>query len=116
LNAVVAPKRLELLHELLPTATVMGLLIDPTDPANAETTTRDLQAASRSLGLKLHILNASTEPDFDPVFANLVQLRAGSCSAAVRFFTPAANSSPHWHCATRCRRSTKAARSSRPAA
>src|SRR5262245_40842311 len=77
LNAVVAPKRLELLHELLPTATVMGLLIDPTDPANAETTTGDLQAASRSLGLKLHILNASTERDFDPVFANLVQLRAG---------------------------------------
>jgi ABC-type uncharacterized transport system substrate-binding protein len=77
LNAVVAPKRLELLHELLPTATVMGLLIDPTDPANAETITRDLQAASRSLGLKLHILNASTERDFDPVFANLVQLRAG---------------------------------------
>jgi ABC-type uncharacterized transport system substrate-binding protein len=77
LNAVVAPKRLELLHELLPTATVMGLLIDPTDPANAETTTRDLQAASRSLGRKLHILNASTERDFDPVFANLVQLRAG---------------------------------------
>jgi putative ABC transport system substrate-binding protein len=55
----------------------MGLLIDPTDPANAETITRDLQAASRSLGLKLHILNASTERDFDPVFANLVQLRAG---------------------------------------
>jgi putative tryptophan/tyrosine transport system substrate-binding protein len=52
LNAVVAPKRLELLHELLPTATVMGLLIDPTDPANAETITRDLQAASRSLGLR----------------------------------------------------------------
>jgi putative tryptophan/tyrosine transport system substrate-binding protein len=77
LNVVVAPKRLELLHELLPTATVMGLLIDPSDPANAETTTRDLQAAARSLSLELHILNASTERDFDAVFTNLIQLRAG---------------------------------------
>jgi putative tryptophan/tyrosine transport system substrate-binding protein len=77
LNVVVAPKRLELLHELLPTASVMALLIDPADPASAETTTRDLQAAARSLGLELHILNASTERDFEAVFAKLIQLRAG---------------------------------------
>jgi putative tryptophan/tyrosine transport system substrate-binding protein len=44
LNIVVAPKRLELLHELVPTATAMVLLIDPTDPAVVEATTRDLQA------------------------------------------------------------------------
>src|SRR5258706_10972650 len=50
LNAVVAPKRLELLHELLPTATVMALLVNPTDSAAlAETTARDLQTAAHSL-------------------------------------------------------------------
>jgi len=77
LNVMVAPKRLELLHELVPTATVIALLIDPTDPSGAEITTRDLQAAAHTLGLKLHVLNASTERDFDAVFANLIQLRAG---------------------------------------
>ncbi len=77
LNSVVAPKRLELLHELLPTATVMALLVNPTDSALAETTARDLQTAAHSLGLKLHVLNASTERDFDAVFAKLIELRAG---------------------------------------
>jgi ABC-type uncharacterized transport system substrate-binding protein len=77
LNVEVGPKRLELLHELVPTATVMALLVDPTDPASSETTTRDLQAAAHSLGLELHVLNASTERDFDAVFAQLIQLRAG---------------------------------------
>ena len=77
LNLEVAPKRLELLHELLPAATVMALLVNPTDSVLAETTTRDLQAAAHSLGLKLHVLNASTERDFDGVFAQLVQLGAG---------------------------------------
>jgi putative tryptophan/tyrosine transport system substrate-binding protein len=48
LNIVAAPKRLELLHELVPTATAMVLLIDPTDPAVVEATTRDLQAAANN--------------------------------------------------------------------
>ena len=77
LNVVVAPKRLELLHEMVPNARVMALLIDPTDPTSAETTTRDVQAVARSIGLELHVLNASTERDFDAIFANVVQLRAG---------------------------------------
>jgi len=77
LNVVVAPKRLELLHEMVPNARVMTLLIDPTDPTSAETTTRDVQAVARSIGLELHVLNASTERDFDAIFANVVQLRAG---------------------------------------
>jgi putative tryptophan/tyrosine transport system substrate-binding protein len=77
LNVVVAPKRLELLHELVPNARVMALLIDPTDPTSAETTTRDVQAVAHSFGVELHVLNASSERDFDAVFANLVQLRAG---------------------------------------
>ena len=77
LNVVVAPKRLELLHELVPNARVMALLIDPTDPTSAGTTTKDVQAVAHSFGLELHVLNASSERDFDAVFANLVQLRAG---------------------------------------
>jgi ABC-type uncharacterized transport system substrate-binding protein len=77
LSSVVAPKRLELLHELVPTATVMALLVNPTDPAPAESVSRASQAAAHTLGLELHVLNASTEGDFDAVFARLIQLRVG---------------------------------------
>jgi putative ABC transport system substrate-binding protein len=72
----VAPKRLELLHQFLPTASVMALLVDPSVATLAETQSRNAQSAAHSLGLELHILNASTERDFDAVFANLIQLRA----------------------------------------
>jgi putative ABC transport system substrate-binding protein len=77
LNVEVAPKRLELLHELVPTASVIALLINPTNPALAEPVSRASQAASHALGLDLHVLNASTEGDFDGVFASVIQLRAG---------------------------------------
>ncbi len=70
------PKRLELLRELVPTATVIALLINPTSPT-AEIQSRNMQAAARNLGLQLHVLHASTERDFDTVFATLAQLRAG---------------------------------------
>ena len=73
----VAPKRLELLHELLPTASVVALLVNPTNPTVAEAYIMEVQAAARTLGLELHVLNASTERDFDEVFAKLIQLRAG---------------------------------------
>jgi putative ABC transport system substrate-binding protein len=56
----------------------MALLVNPTNPPLAEPTTRDLQAAARTLGLQLHILHASTERDFDSAFASLVQLRASA--------------------------------------
>jgi putative tryptophan/tyrosine transport system substrate-binding protein len=77
LNVEVAAKRLELLHELVPTATIIAALVNPTAPVLAETMTRDLQAAARTLGLQLHVLHASGERDFDTVFTSLVQLRAG---------------------------------------
>jgi putative ABC transport system substrate-binding protein len=77
LSVEVGPKRLELLHELVPTATVVALLVNPTSPLT-EALSRDAQAAARTLGLELHVLHASTERDFDTVFANLVQLRAGA--------------------------------------
>ena len=73
----VAPKRLELLHEMIPTARIIALLIDPTDPVS-EKTTRGVQAAAQRLGLELHVLNVSAERDLDAVFANLIQLRAGA--------------------------------------
>jgi putative ABC transport system substrate-binding protein len=75
MNVEVAPKRLELLHELLPSASVMALLVDPTDPASSEATTRNLQTAARSLGLELHVIN--NDRDFEAAFAKLTQLRAG---------------------------------------
>jgi len=76
LNVELAPKRLELLHELVPAATLIALLVNPANP-NAETLSRELQAAARTLGLQLHVLRASTERDFDAVFATLLQLQAG---------------------------------------
>ena len=73
----VGPKRLELLHEMIPKARIIALLADPTDRAVFENTTRGVQSAARSLGLDLHVLNVSTDRDLDAAFANLVQLRAG---------------------------------------
>jgi putative tryptophan/tyrosine transport system substrate-binding protein len=77
LNVEVVAKRLELLHELVPTATIIAALINPTNPVLAETLTRDLQVAADRLGVQLHVLHVSSERDFDRVFASLVQLRAG---------------------------------------
>jgi putative ABC transport system substrate-binding protein len=77
LNEEVAPKRLELLHEVVPAATLIGLLLNPTNPVT-EVFLRDQQAAARILGLQLHVLHASTERDLDAAFATLVQLRAGA--------------------------------------
>jgi putative ABC transport system substrate-binding protein len=78
LNVEIGPKRLELLRELLPTATIIALLLNPTSPSIAEPFSRALQPAARALGMQLHVLHASTDRDFDTVFAALVQLRAGA--------------------------------------
>ena len=76
-NVQAGPKRLELLHELVPTATTMALLVNPTSPDLAEADSRDQQAAARTLGLQLHVLHASNQHDLDTVFTTLAQLRAG---------------------------------------
>ena len=73
-----APKRLELLRELVPTATVIALLVNPTNPTLAETLSRDVQAAGRTLGFKVHVMHASTERDFDTVFTTLAQMQASA--------------------------------------
>jgi putative tryptophan/tyrosine transport system substrate-binding protein len=77
MDVELGPKRLQLLHELVPTATIIAALVNPTDPARAETTSKELQAAAHTLGLQVHVLHASTDRDFDTVFARLVELRAG---------------------------------------
>jgi putative ABC transport system substrate-binding protein len=73
----VAPKRLELLHELVPKAGVLGLLVNPTAPELAEPQAREVLSAAQALGVELHVLNASTEHDFKKVFAKMTELRAG---------------------------------------
>jgi putative ABC transport system substrate-binding protein len=85
LNVELGPKRLELLRELVPTLSVVALLINPTHPA-AEAASKDLQAAARSFGFKFHILHASTEQDLDKVFATLVQLGADALLIAADAF------------------------------
>jgi putative tryptophan/tyrosine transport system substrate-binding protein len=76
-NQKLAAKRVELLHKVVPGASSMVLLVNSTSPNLTKSSIEDAQAAARSLGLELHVLNASTERDFEVVFANLIQLRAG---------------------------------------
>jgi putative tryptophan/tyrosine transport system substrate-binding protein len=76
LTSLLGPKLLELLHETVPTALNIPLLVNPTSPTFAETLSKDAHAAARALGLELYVLHASTEGDFDTVFSTLAQLRA----------------------------------------
>jgi ABC-type uncharacterized transport system substrate-binding protein len=77
LDVELGPKRLELLHELVPTATVIAMLINPSDPVRSEIISKNLQSAARILGLEPHVLHASNDRDLDAVFTSLVALRAG---------------------------------------
>jgi putative ABC transport system substrate-binding protein len=85
LASLLGAKRLELLRELLPTAAVIGMLVNPAW-ADTERQSREAQAAARALGLQLHVLNASTERDFDAVFATLTQLRAAALIVGIDAF------------------------------
>ena len=73
----VAPKRLELLHEIIPTATTFALLINPSNPTLAEPATRDIRASARTLGVQLHVVSATTDNEIEHAFANLATLRVG---------------------------------------
>jgi putative tryptophan/tyrosine transport system substrate-binding protein len=77
LNVELGPKKLQLLHELVPTAAVIGLLVNPANPIS-EIASKDMQAAARTLGVEVDVLRASAERDIDEVFANLVQKRVGA--------------------------------------
>ncbi len=72
--AVLAQKKMQLIRELLPRAKLIALLVNPTSPVS-EPQMRDAQAAADVLGIKLNILSAVTEGDFEPVFATLVRQR-----------------------------------------
>ena len=72
-----APKRLQVLHELLPAARVMAFLVNPANAATTETTTREMSAAARTLGVELHVLNANIARDVEAAFTKAVGLRAG---------------------------------------
>jgi putative tryptophan/tyrosine transport system substrate-binding protein len=78
-------KKLELLHELLPTASTIALLVNPTNVLT-KSETKDVQDAARLLGLHLHVLNASTESQIDAAFAALAELRATALIVSVDTF------------------------------
>jgi len=84
----IARKRLELLHELLPKASSLALLVNSTAAQLADLQTSEVRSAAQTLGVHLHVLNASTEQDFDRVFAKLTELRAsGLVIGGDAFFT-----------------------------
>jgi putative ABC transport system substrate-binding protein len=76
LSVELGAKQLEVLHELVPTASAIALLVNPSSAANADTLSRDLQAAARIRGVDLHVLQASSESELNTVFATLRGLRA----------------------------------------
>jgi putative tryptophan/tyrosine transport system substrate-binding protein len=70
----IGPKLLELLHQVMPSATVIAVLVNPNNP-NSATQSKSLQMASEKMGLQIQVLNASSRSDFEPIFANLRELR-----------------------------------------
>jgi putative ABC transport system substrate-binding protein len=72
-----AGKRLELLRELVPTATVIGFLVNPNNPAE-EPEAKDADAAARALGVRLQVLNTTSERDIDAAFTTLLERRTGA--------------------------------------
>jgi putative tryptophan/tyrosine transport system substrate-binding protein len=87
LSSELVSKRLGLLHDMIPAATIIGLLLDPHDP-RAEMQASDMRAASRALRLQVHLVNASTEGEIDSAFAKLAQQRAGALFVGTgEFFT-----------------------------
>jgi putative ABC transport system substrate-binding protein len=77
LSSELVSKRLGLLHDLIPSARTVGFLVNPADP-RTESQTTEMQEAGRTLGLQLHILNASTEAEIDTAIASLSELRPGA--------------------------------------
>jgi putative ABC transport system substrate-binding protein len=77
LTTALVAKKLELLHEVVPTTPTIGLLVNPSNP-NAEPNTKEAQEAARALGLQLHVLNADNEREIDAAFTMLVQRHVGA--------------------------------------
>ncbi len=85
LVSALGAKRLELLHELVPTATSVGLLINPANP-NAAVDSAEIQVAARALGLQIHLLSASTEQAIDAALAEFAHRRVGAIMVAADAF------------------------------
>jgi putative ABC transport system substrate-binding protein len=71
-------KQMEMLHELVPTATLIALLVNPANPVLADTLSRGLQAAARAIRQQILVVSASTESDLDTAFTTLVEQRVGA--------------------------------------
>jgi putative tryptophan/tyrosine transport system substrate-binding protein len=84
--AEVGAKRLELLRELVPAAARIAVLVDPTNAMSNETTLRDVEAGTRSLGLQIQVHNASTSREIDTVFAGFARERPDALFAAIAAF------------------------------
>jgi hypothetical protein len=82
----VAAKRLEVLHELLRTSAAVALLVNPNNPLPSPKQ-KGWRDAARSLGLQLHVLDASTEGEIDAAFGKLIELRAGGLLVSVDRFS-----------------------------
>ena len=101
-------KEMEKLHQMVPTATVIAALVNPANPPLAEPATKEAQAAGRTLGLKVHIIQASTERDIDAAFATLLRLGAGALVVCPdTFFT---RTWPLLKCRLRARRPRRGSR------
>jgi ABC-type uncharacterized transport system substrate-binding protein len=81
LSVALEPKRLELLHEVLPKASVIGLLTNPLNP-RTQILVQQMREPAHSLGLTLNVLRASTEGELDTAFANLMQQGIGAVLVA----------------------------------
>jgi putative ABC transport system substrate-binding protein len=85
LTVELMPKRLQLLHELLPKAAAFGVLVDPAAPA-AQSIITDLQTVARTLRLQLVVVNARTDSDLEMAFATLSQQRVGALLVSTSAF------------------------------
>jgi putative tryptophan/tyrosine transport system substrate-binding protein len=113
LAAELGPKRLQLLHELIPNAAMFGVLADPGFPD--QSTIADLQAAALTLGLQLVVVNAGTDSDLETAFASFSQQRVGAVLVGISTCTPGArNNWRRWRPAMRCPRSSHSVSSPSP--
>ena len=78
LDVELGPKRLQLLHEMVPTTKNIGVLVNPTDRSRAEIITKGMQAAAETLGLQAHVASASTDHELETAFSSLAKLQAGA--------------------------------------
>jgi putative ABC transport system substrate-binding protein len=103
LSVEVGAKRLEVMHELIPAATAFAVVVNPATPI-AKIEAQDLQRAAGILGLQLHVLEASSETDFEAVFAAVTQLKAAGLLISTARCSPAGPIGlPHLRCAVEFR-------------